>query len=168
MNKLMTWLAPLSLVPLVGASLSLLQAIELTLATWLALVLHGVIMGACKRLVSPPLQLYASLLVAAAVVTSLDLTLQAWALNAWRDLGIYLPLIALQAVLLDIGNLSIKDRLASLALFSGLLLSLGLLREGLDRAGLHLATLAPAGFILLGLLIAALRFFFSSKDTSDQ
>jgi electron transport complex protein RnfE len=47
------------------------------------------------------------------------------------------------------------DRLRLCGLFGALLVGLGLLREVIGNGGLHLATLVPGGFILLGLLIAA-------------
>jgi electron transport complex protein RnfE len=125
-------------------------------------------------------------LLAATLTSCAELGTQVWSLQWHQHWGIYAGLIALQCVVLEHTRFfqsTWRDRLRLCGLFSALMTGLGLLRELIGNGtlgshltwlstasqadwqgwvltsdgGLHLATLAPGGFILLGLLIAVWR-----------
>ncbi|VVN99323.1 Rnf-Nqr domain containing protein [Pseudomonas fluorescens] len=175
----------LMLAPLIGVSDTLVKAIGLWLMFVLVITLYGMTMKAIRRWLSPNLRLAASILLATTIVSCAGPALQVWSLELHQSLGIYLGLIALQCVLLELGGFfehsPMAERVRLSGLFGALLLALGTLREvlGTGSLGSHLAwlagsadtyrqlwfwaqdtgprllTLAPGGFILLGLLIAA-------------
>jgi electron transport complex protein RnfE len=174
MNNHTPWFASLNLALLLGASQTLVQATSLALAMLTVFVLYGLIMQGLRRYLQPTLHETASILLAAAIVSCLELALRAWALEIYQGLGLYLALISLNCLMLErsifcqSGNPLAAVR--PVAAFGALLLMLGLCRELLasgtlsvdtrllrETSGLRLATLAPGGFILLGLLIAACR-----------
>jgi len=182
MNRPETLLNTLMLVPLIGATDSLVAAFGLWLMFIVVVNLFGLGIGVLRpRLVSTA-HLPASILLAATLCSCVEIAAQAWALQWQQHLGFYGALIALQCVVLqDTGHFQTAwpERLRLYILFGTLMIGLGLLRELIGNAtlgnhlswlpgaqpgwqawvlsadgGLRLATLAPGGFILLGLLIA--------------
>jgi electron transport complex protein RnfE len=149
---------------------------------------YGASMGVLRSRLMPTTHLLACLLLAATLTSCAELAMQAWSLQWHQQLGFYAGLIALQCVVLEHNGFfqsPPRDRLRLCGLFGALMVGLALLREligngtlGRDLSrmagttqpdwqgwtliadgGLHLATLAPGGFILLGLLIAAHQAF---------
>ena len=174
----------LILAPLIGATGSLMTALGLWLMSIVVISVFGLGMNALRPRLLPSTHLLASVVLAATLTSCAQLGAQVWSLQWHQQVGIYSALIALQCVVLDHTGFfqgTWRNRLRLGGLFGVLMLSLGLLRELLGNgtignhlpwlaaatqadwqgwmlsadAGMHLATLAPGGFILLGLLIAA-------------
>lgn len=182
MNRQMPLFASLNLALLLGASQTLVQAASLALAMLAAFLLYSLIMLGLRRYLHPSLRETASILVAAAIVSCLELGLRAWALEIYQGLGLYLALISLNCLLLERNVLCQTGHslttVRPVAIYGALLLMLGLCRELLasgalsldmsplrETSGLRLATLAPGSFILLGLLIAACRRLTGSPSS---
>ncbi|WLG46089.1 Rnf-Nqr domain containing protein [Pseudomonas sp. FP1740] len=184
MNKSSTLQNSLMLTPLIGATDSLVTALGLWLMSVLVLSAYGLGMGALRSRLIPATHLLAGLVLAATLTSCAELATQAWSLQWHQHLGFYAGLIALQCVVLEHNGFfqgTRRDRLRLCGLFGALMIGLGLLRELIGNGtlgshlpwltgamqsdwqgwvltadgGLRLATLAPGGFILLGLLIAA-------------
>ncbi|MCY1392466.1 Electron transport complex subunit RnfE [compost metagenome] len=185
MNKHAPWFAPLGLALLLGASQTLVQALSLVLATVAVLLMYSLIMAPLRRHLPPGMREAACLLLSAAIVSCLDLGLRAWALEVQQGLGLYLPLISLNCLFLERTRIEQAGTslppLGAIAGYGVLALILGLCRELLasgglssgwslvrETSGLHLATLAPGSFILLGLLIAAYRALRSPTSAPDS
>ena len=147
----------LSLAPMLGASQTLAQAAALALFSLLSLCLHRLCMSPLRPLLQGLQTTLVSVLLAAMLVTCLELSLRAWALEVHAQLGIYPALIALQCVLLEQCFERHRGVAQGLLVVIGLCtvhLLLGLCRELLGSAGLRLAQLTPGALILLGLLLA--------------
>lgn len=177
MNRSSALQHSLVLAPLIGASDSLGKALTLWGMSVLVVSVYGLKMSVMRSRIAPNLLLIASIVLAATLTSLTALALQAWAYELHRALGIYVGLISLQCVVLEYNGFFQQTRRIRLAgLFGALMLSLGLLREVIGNAslgqdflpglfghgwvfaadgGIRLAALAPGGFILLGLLIAA-------------
>ncbi|SEC86180.1 electron transport complex protein RnfE [Pseudomonas frederiksbergensis] len=184
MNKSSTLHNSLMLAPLIGATDSLVSALGLWLMFIVAISAFGVSMGALRPRLVPETRLLASILLAAALTSCIELAAQVWSLQWHQHVGFYAGLIALQCVVLEhtgFHQSTWRDRLRLSGLFGALMVGLGLLRELIGSGtlgshlpwlagtaqtdwqgwvltadgGLRLVTLAPGGFILLGLLIAA-------------
>ncbi|MGJ7513376.1 Rnf-Nqr domain containing protein [Pseudomonas baetica] len=174
----------LMLAPLIGATGSLVNALGLWLMFIVVICVFGVGMTAVRSRLLPTTHLLASVLLATTLVSCAELGAQVWSLQWHQQVGIYPALIALQCVVLNHAGFfqsPRRDRLRQCGLFGVLMVGLGLLRELIGNGtlgnhlawlavgtqtdwqgwvltadgGLRLATLAPGGFILLGLLIAA-------------
>lgn len=184
MNDSSTLRNSLMLAPLIGATHSLVTALGVCLMFLVVSGLFSLVMGAFRTRLIPATRLLASVLLAATLTSCAELMAQSWSLQWQQQLGIYGALIALQCVVLEHSGFYQQiwqRRLRLNGAFIALMLALGLLREligngtlgshlmwltGATRidwqgwvltadGGLRLATLAPGGFILLGLLIAA-------------
>ncbi|CAI8961630.1 Electron transport complex protein RnfE [Pseudomonas sp. IT-P253] len=158
MNKSSTLQNSLMLPPLIGATDSWVTALGLWLMSIVVISAFGVSMGALRSRMVPATHLLASVLLAAALTSCAELAAQAWSLQGLQHLGIYAGLIALQCVVLEHTGFfqsAWRDRLRLCGVFGALMVGMGLLRELFGNGSFHLVTLAPGGFILLGLLIAA-------------
>jgi electron transport complex protein RnfE len=184
MIKPATLFNTLMLVPLLGATESLASALGLWLMFVIVINLFGLGIAPLRLQLAPAAQLPASVLLAAALTSCAELIAQAWALQWQQHVGFYGALIALLCVALEHSghfHSTRLERLRQYSLFGALMAGLGLLRELIGSGtlgnsfsllagaaqtqkpgwvlfadgGLHLATLTPGGFILLGLLIAA-------------
>ncbi|OLF52271.1 Rnf-Nqr domain containing protein [Pseudomonas chlororaphis] len=194
MNKPSNLRNALMLAPLIGATDSLVKALGLALAFLWISTLFGVGMNALRSRLAGQGRLGASILLSAALTSCTMLITQAWAFELHQQLALYLSLIAVQCLVLEHQDFFRQPgRLRFTGLFCLLLISLGALREALgsgsigshlqwllgitDRdwpgwvlsasGGLHLLTLAPGGFILLGLLLAA-RQAWAASSTSHR
>lgn len=145
----------LMLTPLIGVSDTLPKALSFLGLSVLVVTLYGLVMAGVRSRLSAPLRLIASLMLAATLVSVVQLLLQAFALTTYQQLGLYLAMISVQCVVLEHGGFFAagqhKARLRLFGLFAALLILLGLLRAGTAT------TFMPAGFILLGLLLAGFQ-----------
>lgn len=160
MTKPSTLHNSLMLAPLIGATDSWLTALGLWLMFIAVISAYGAGVTALRPRLTPTARLIAGTLLAATLTSCAQIAAQFWSLQWHHHAGIYSALIALQCVVLDHTGFfqsAWRDRLRLCGLFGLLMVGLGVLRELIGGAGLHLATLAPGGFILLGLLIAAWR-----------
>ena len=158
MNKSSTLQNSLMLTPLIGATDAWANALGLWLMFVVVTSVYGLVMGVLRPRLVPSTRVLACVVLAATLTACAELGAQVWSLQWPQRAGIYAGLIALQCVVLEHNGFFQESRLDRLRLcgwFGALMLGLGLLRGFIVDSGLHLATLAPGGFILLGLLIAA-------------
>jgi len=171
MNR--SWLAALSLAPLLGASQTLVQAASMALLSLLAIALHRALMTPLRSRLDATGSGLASLVLAALVVTCQTLALQAWALELRQTLGLYPELIALSCLLFEqsLGKSTPWRHVARLlGGYAAVFLLLGCSRELLASGTLHLssanrpastglrlASLAPGALLLLGLILALIN-----------
>jgi len=151
------WLTAVSLAPLLGATQTLLNACAIAGLSVLLIALHQVAMGALRRALTDHSRLLASVLLAATLVTCLDLSLRAWALPLHQALTPYPMLIAVQCLVFEHARTDRQHWRQTARLLGGFILlctALGAIRELAGWAGLRLATLLPGALFLLGLLLA--------------
>lgn len=169
MNKPWGLTHGLLLVPLIGASHSLVGALGLWLAWALILFCHGLAMGLVRQRLTTHQRLLASIVLAATLTTCVGFVVQAWALELYRPLSLYVGWIALSCVALEHEGFFVESRwpgrLKLAGLFGLLMIILGIAR-GLIGGSLPLALLAPGGFILLGLLLAARQAWTAATPPS--
>lgn len=156
MNK--RWLAAMSLAPLLGATQTLLSALAIASFSVLLITLHHVAMRPLHAWFDGRSRMLASVLLAAALATCLELSLRAWALPVYQVLSPYPALIAVQCLIFEHAqgeNRRWRKHAQLLSAFAVLCVLLGICREVLaDWAGFHLAALLPGAFFLLGLILA--------------
>lgn len=159
----------LLLVPLVGASNSLVNALGLWVAWTLISGGHGWAMGLVRPRLSAYQRLLSSVVLAATLTACASLAAQAWWLEGYRSLNLYIGWIALSCVALEHDSSFIEPRLPGYlkltGLFGLLMIGLGTLRELIGN-GTPLALLAPGGFLLLGLLLGAYQAWMPAKTQS--
>ena len=152
----------LGLCPLLAVSNTLENAVGLGLATVFVLVLSNASISLIRHLVDDAIRLPVFVLVIAALTTCAELLVQAFDCPLYQSLGIFLPLIVTNCLILGRAEAlarrepfltSTMDGLAQGLGFFLVLVSLGALREWASET-LILAALPPGAFIALGLLVA--------------
>lgn len=147
-----------SLVPLLGATRTLSEGATIGVCAVLMSSLHQLLLAPLRQRLATWTYVLASLLLLAALASCLQLALRAWLLPLALALGHYPALLCLQCLAID-HLLPGQGRWRVLAGHHCALLAtcllLGASRQWLaGGSGMHLATLAPGGLLLLGLLLA--------------
>lgn len=188
----------LGLCPLLAVSSTAVNALGLGLATLLALTATNTAISLIRRLTASEVRIPAFVMVIAAVVTSIELGMHAYLPALHAVLGIFLPLIVTNCAILARAEAKASrtdparaalDGFAMGLGFLGVLLLLGLLREGLGQGSLFagagallglpalelnfsahrflIAALPPGAFVLLGLLIAARQAWLQRRERAS-
>jgi|TARA_B110000305_G_scaffold242214_1_gene321376 electron transport complex protein RnfE len=155
----------LGLCPLLAISNTLENAVGLGLATIFVLILSNASISLIRSLVPDAIRLPVFVLIIAALTTCAELLVQALHYPLYQSLGIFLPLIVTNCLILSRAEalarresvwISTLDGAAQGVGFFLVLIALGGLRELLSST-LILAALPPGAFISLGLLVALHR-----------
>lgn len=128
----------LGLCPLLATSNSIINALGLGLATTAVLVASNGTISAIRHIVPKEIRLPVFVLVIAAFVTVVDLLMHAYLYDLWKVLGIFVPLIVTNCVIIGRAEafasrqnvpISITDGLAMGIGFTAVLMVLGGMRE---------------------------------------
>lgn len=106
----------LMLTPLIGVSDTLPKALSFLGLSVLVVTLYGLVMAGVRSRLSAPLRLIASLMLAATLVSVVQLLLQAFALTTYQQLGLYLAMISVQCVVLEHGGFFAAGQLVEVAI----------------------------------------------------
>lgn len=170
-----TFVLVLGMCPTLGTTSSALTGLSMGLATMAVLTCSNAAISAIKNIVPQMVRIPAFIVVIASFVTLLQMAMQAWAPALYSALGIFIPLIVVNCILLGRAEafasknsvmLSIFDGLGTGAGFTVALTLIGSVREILGSGsvfgvqiydasyGALIFVLAPGAFIVLGLLMA--------------
>jgi electron transport complex protein RnfE len=170
----------LGLCPLLGVSNSSVNALGLGLATALVLTCSNLSVSLVRGVVHTAVRLPAFVMIIAALTTCIELLMQAYTYELFQILGIFIPLITTNCVILGRADGFAAKQKPLIASYDGFIMGMGfalvLLVLGSLRANMHLlfgpiaadwqitvfsdykgfllAILPPGAFIVLGLLIA--------------
>lgn len=132
----------LGLCPLLAVSNTATNALGLGLATMLVLVLTNFCVSMSRGILRPEIRIPAYVLIIASVVTVTELAMQAWFYDLYKVLGIFIPLIVTNCVIIGRAEAfasrnpvlpSVMDGLATGIGFGAVLLVLGISRELLGK-----------------------------------
>ena len=90
----------LGMCPLLAVSTSFVNAVSLSLATVLVMALSGGVVAALRTLIPHEIRIPVFILIIAALVTCLDLAFNAWLHELYLVLGIFIPLIVTNCIVL--------------------------------------------------------------------
>ncbi len=115
----------LGLCPLLAVTGSVVNAIGLGLATTFVLVTSNTCVSLIRNVVSDAVRLPAFVMIIASAVTCIELLMQAFAYELYQILGIFLPLITTNCVILGRAeSFACKNRFLP-SIYDGLLMGLG-------------------------------------------
>ena len=166
----------LGMCPTLGVTSSAINGLGMGLATTFVLVMSNVVIALIKNLVPNKVRIPVYIVVIASFVTIVQLTMEAFVPSLYKALGIFIPLIVVNCIILgraeafasknSIGS-SLIDGLGIGLGFAMALTMLGGIREllgngsffdmkfvGDDASTILLFVLSPGAFIVLGYLIA--------------
>lgn len=169
-----TFVLVLGMCPTLGTTSSAVTGLSMGLATMFVLICSNISISAIKRLVPSDVRIPAYIIVIASFVTILQMVMQAYFPGLYATLGIFIPLIVVNCILLGRAEMFASKRGVIASMFDGIgiglgftvaLTLLGAVREFLGAGTLFGITiypedygslifiLAPGAFIALGLMI---------------
>jgi len=173
----------LGMCPTLGVTTSALNGLGMGLATMFVLILSNVAISSLKNLIPNTVRIPAFIVVIATFVTVVDLMMQAYIPALHAQLGLFIPLIVVNCVVLGRAEaFASKNNILSSAMdgtgmglgFALALTVLGLVREMLGNLsafgykfaqadGMIVFVLAPGAFFALGFLLAVINSLKARK-----
>ena len=170
-----TFVLILGMCPTLGTTSSAVTGFSMGLATLFVLICSNCSIAAIKSLVPSKVRIPAYIIVIASFVTVLQMVMQAWLPSLYAALGIFIPLIVVNCILLGRAEAFASKNTVWASLCDGVGIGLGFtcaltligcVREFLgsgtifgaqiypENYGMLVFVLAPGAFIVLGFLIA--------------
>jgi len=173
----------LGFCPTLAVTTSALDGLGMGVSTLAVLLGSNIVIALIKDLIPDKVRIPAFIVVIATFVTIVDLSLQAWAFELHKSLGIFIPLIVVNCIILGRAEAFASKRgvwpsiLDALGMGLGFTLGLGvlgLIREVLgngtafgvqlvEQPPFLLMVLPPGAFITLGLLLATMNWMDARK-----
>ena len=178
-----TFVLILGMCPTLGTTSSAVIGMSMGLATLFVLMCSNMAISAIKRIVPDKVRIPVYIVVIASFVTIVQMLMQAYAPALYASLGIFIPLIVVNCILLGRAEAFASKYTVFASLCDGLgvgvgftlaLTLLGAVRELLGTGavfglqlynadfGALLFVLAPGAFIVLGLLIALFNRLYNN------
>ncbi|MGN0258472.1 MAG: RnfABCDGE type electron transport complex subunit E [Bacteroides sp.] len=170
-----TFVLLLGMCPTLGTTSSAINGMSMGLATMFVLICSNIVISAIKNLIPDMVRIPSYIVVIASFVTLLQMVMQAFVPDLYATLGLFIPLIVVNCVVLGRAEAFAAKNNPLSSLFDGIgmglgftlgLTLLGAMRELLgtgkifgltlfgEEYGMLLFVLAPGAFIALGYLIA--------------
>lgn len=170
-----TFVLLLGMCPTLGTTSSAFNGMSMGLATTAVLVFSNLIISLIKNLIPDMVRIPSFIVVIASLVTILQMMLQAYVPAVYASLGLFIPLIVVNCIILGRAEAFAAKNGPVASIFDGIgmglgftlgLTSLGAVREFLGTGkifdlaifpedfGMLVFVLAPGAFIALGYLIA--------------
>ncbi|HOV05509.1 MAG TPA: electron transport complex subunit E [Kaistiaceae bacterium] len=144
----------LALCPLLAVTGTATNGLGMGLATTAVLIASGFLVALLRRLIEPEIRIPAFVLVIAILVTIVDLSINAWLHDLYKVLGLFIPLIVTNCVILGRAESFASKARVLPAMFDGLMMGLGftlaLVVLGAIREILGSGTLFANASLLLG------------------
>lgn len=115
----------LGLCPLLGVSNSTVNALGLALASAMVLICSNVAVSLVRGVVSTAVRLPAFVMIIAALTTCIELLMQAFTYELYQILGIFIPLITTNCVILGRADAFAAKHDPARAAYDGLMMGLG-------------------------------------------
>lgn len=181
----------LGLCPTLAVSNSVINGVGMGVATMFVLLGSNIIVSLLKNFIPDKIRIPAYIVVIATFVTIVDYTINAYAPTLHKELGIFIPLIVVNCIILgraeafanknSLGK-SILDALGMGIGFTFSLVLIALIREVLGAGTITLKIqdygwiwevpikpmaimiLPPGAFITIGILMGIMNFFIKKKE----
>ncbi len=175
----------LGMCPVLAVTTSAENGLGMGLATTFVLVCSNIVVALLRKLIPSKVRIPAFIIVIATFVTVVQLSMEAWVYDLYQALGIFIPLIVVNCLILGRAEHSLRKSGRPLG-FDGIGMGLGFtlalfilggVREifgsgaimGIDIFGagyqpMLLMILPPGAFIALGLLLAGMNKFEASRS----
>lgn len=173
-----TFVLLLGMCPTLGTTTSAINGMGMGLATAFVLICSNVAISLLKRIIPDMVRIPSYIVVIATFVTVLQMLMQAYVPALYTSLGLFIPLIVVNCIVLGRAEAFAAKNTPMDSLFDGLgiglgftvaLTLLGAIREILgsgkvfdftlwdEKYGMIVFVLAPGAFIVLGFLIAIIN-----------
>ena len=151
----------LGLCPLLGVSNSMVNALGMALATAIVLTCSNAAVALIRRQVTDAVRLPVFVMIIAALTTCIELLMQAFTYELYQILGIFIPLITTNCIILGRAEAFAAKNSVAHASFDGLMMGTGF--------GLVLLALGSVRELLgTGMLLSNMQLLFGAQAASWQ
>lgn len=178
-----TFVLILGMCPTLATTTSAINGMGMGAATMAVLIMSNIVISLIKNLIPDKVRIPAFIVVIASFVTVIQLLMQAYLPSLYQSLGIFIPLIVVNCIILGRAeafaskNNALDSALDGLGIGLGFTLSLtliGAVRELLGSGaifgqslisgdGMLVFVLAPGGFLVLGYLMVLFKKLTAKK-----
>lgn len=186
-----TFMQLLGMCPTLAVTTSLQNGLGMGLSATAVLICSNLLISLLRKIIPDKVRIAAYIVIIAAFVTLIDMSLQAFMPDLASSLGLFIPLIVVNCIILARAEAfaskngpwhSAVDGLGMGLGFTGALCIISAIREilgagtiwGITLYGTHvqpatIMIMAPGGFIVLGLLIGTINFIVKkTKKGADK
>lgn len=176
----------LGMCPVLAVTTSAGNGLGMGLATTFVLVCSNIVVALLRKLIPSKVRIPAFIIIIASFVTVVQLSMEAWVYDLYQALGIFIPLIVVNCLILGRAEAFASKNPVSRAIFDGFgmglgftlaLFILGAVREifgsgallgytifGAGYQPMLLMILPPGAFITLGLLLATMNKYEARRS----
>lgn len=151
----------LGLCPMLAVTATITNALGLGLATMLVLIASNVVISLVRRFVPNEIRIPIFVIIIASLVTCVQLIMNAYLYNLYLNLGIFIPLIVTNCIIIGRAEAFAAKNTVGAAAFDGLMMGLGftaiLILLGGLREIIGNGTLFDGADLLLGHWASALK-----------
>ncbi len=157
-----TLILMLGMCPALAVSTRALNGIGMGLSTTAVLILSNLVISLLRKTIPDDVRLPAYIVIVASLVTVAELLIQAYLPNLYEALGIYIPLIVVNCIILGRAEayankhdplLSVMDGVGMGLGFTAALFVVSLLREVLGNGTAFGAQILPEGMSAIGIFV---------------
>ncbi len=189
-NENPTFVQLLGMCPTLAVTTSVKNGIGMGLSATAVLVASNVLISLLRKIIPDKVRIAAYIVIIAAFVTIIDMLLNAYLPSLAEQLGIFIPLIVVNCIILARAEAYASKNSVGKSALDGLGMGLGFtaaltiisaVREFFGAGTLFdikiygdvitppsILTMAPGGFIVLGLLIALINYITSKRKAGDK
>lgn len=180
----------LAMCPTLAVSTSLVNSIGMGLSTTAVLICSNALISALRNFIPAKIRIPSYIVIIAGFVSAADMFLNAYTPDLYKSLGLFIPLIVVNCVILGRAEAYANRNGVIASIFDGIgmglgftfaLVVLGFFRELLGAGNLfgyrvmpafyqpaNIMILAPGAFLTLGIIMAALNYVNLQKGKSGM
>lgn len=180
----------LGMCPTLAVTTSASNGLGMGLSTLAVLIFSNLIISIMRNIIPDQVRLPAYIVIVASLVTIVDLLLQAYVPSLYSSLGIFIPLIVVNCIILGRAEAYANKVKPMLALFDGIgmglgftlaLTVIGIAREFLGNGSvfgfsilpesfptISIFVKAPGAFLVMAVLVAILNFFHIQTAANEK
>lgn len=164
-----TFILMLGMCPTLAVTTSAVNGVGMGLTTTAVLVLSNAIISALRKVIPDRVRIPAFIVIVATLVTVVQLLLEAYIPSLYSALGIYIPLIVVNCIILGRAESYASKYAVVLSAFDGIgmglgftlgLTAIGIFRELLGAGTIFGAVLMPASYEPIAIMVLAPGAFF--------
>jgi len=144
----------LALCPLLAVTSSATNGLGMGLATTFVLIMSNLVISLLRDVITPEVRIPVFVLIIAAIVTVVDMFMNAWVHELYKVLGLFIPLIVTNCAILGRAESFASKNTIRLSVFDGLMMGFGfifaLVLLGSVREIIGSGTLFANASLLLG------------------
>ena len=185
-----TFMQVLGMCPTLAVTTSLVNGIGMGLSVTFVLILSNMLVSMLRKIIPQKIRIAAYVVIIATFVTIVDLVLKAYVPALSQSLGLFIPLIVVNCIILGRAEAfaskntivsSIFDGLGMGLGFTGALMIIATFREligtgafcglpilGENFNGASIMIMAPGAFFTLGIILAVINIISAKKKGGDE